>query len=384
MFIQAIKPMVRSLLKATIVIGFIAILTACTNEHPKREENPIVIKNPTYGKWQNNPASPLSFDQTLTIGNRKDIILPRKLSITGPVVDDQGNIYFIDTKRGIMYSFDPEGNIRWKEGGAGNKTQKFNSAQGLAIGHNHLYVGMANGSRLNILNLKGHVINRVSLKRFGLTFTSIESTIKDSLLIVKSPVFGKVGSKITVLNVSGQPNEVSQFKIIFGKSSSEGVSIGVSLQVVDSLIAAGNDKKYTVRLYNIYGKHLKTIKRDFNKLSPEGIYKMGKGIRVCIYGNFNTFVDLNNGYYLATLSWPVNIKDPDLACKEKKAAVLKNSIDLYNSRGILLYSLESMGKFPNIGEIAYVDNNGNIYTKTNDPFPQIRRYRPVITAPEEQ
>lgn len=55
--------------------------------------------------------------------------------------------------------------------------------------------------------------------------------------------------------------------------------------------------------------------------------------------------------------------------------MLANSIDFFNRNGDLLYSMEDTETtIPEIGEPAFVDQNGKLYTKTDLPYPQVRRY----------
>jgi hypothetical protein len=58
---------------------------------------------------------------------------------------------------------------------------------------------------------------------------------------------------------------------------------------------------------------------------------------------------------------------------------LNHPLDLFDAEGRFLYSLVEDGAFtPSIGRPQLVGADGRLYTISDDPFPQIRRYRVQI------
>jgi outer membrane protein assembly factor BamB len=369
----------------------IGIITGCSGHKGRKQSN--IINNPTKGKWQDQAKPPLKFTHTLTIGNQTDLILSGAYQIDGPVVDSTGNIYFIDTQRDVMYCFNPQGNLRWKTGQKGKGPGDFNKPFGLVINGHHLYTANIRGTRIDEFNLQGKLINSTPTKAFDMgIFSSVVGFISDSLLVTSNGLMGTFGAKITILNTSDTLEKTAQFKVTpdpdlkFNKHLGMGVSIGI----IGSLIAAGNSGDYTMRFYDKNGNVIRTVSRNFDKLVRFGHYQTTSGSSgIGSFGALSAPVDLYNGYYLVHLSWPTNVTNPNQFLKNSmvnqhnsKKAIYKNALDLYDTDWTLLYSLNYDGRAPKIGTISYVDSKGNIYTKSNSPFPQIRRYKVIIRPPK--
>lgn len=330
--------------------------------------------------------SPLTFTLELTIGGKSDLILSG--NITGPVADKKGNIYFIDDKKGILYSFDSKGNLRWKTGTVGRGPGDFNEPRGLVISNGFLYTANIHGIRIDKFNLMGELVSSTSLDEKKLAFKLV-GFISDTLLVGGSMLLGELGTKVTVLNTADDLEMVSEFNITppTKLQTPRFIAGGVGISIMDSLIAAGNIGKYRNSLFTVKGKKVKTVSRDFHKLMLPGFYKTEGSTGVSGFGSLSPPLNLKNGYYITTLSWPTNVEDPDRFTKKLFQSeggvevISKNAIDLYTSGGKLLYSLVSEGVAPKIGTTTYVDAEGNVYTKTNKPFPQIRRYQIIIEPP---
>lgn len=372
------------------VIVSLILLTSCTQKNSRK--NSDTVNNPTYGIWQNLSETPLKFELEQTFGNNEGIMFPSTYQLIGPVADDKGNVYVIDGQNGSLYSFDQNGNIRWKKGEKGKGPGDFQRPKGLVTDGEYLYTANVSGSRIDQFDLEGNLINSNSLESLDLSFTTVEGFISDSLLVTTSTVWGKLGEKVIVLNTADELKKVSEFEIIVAPSIElgKGLSSGVSVQIVDSLIAAGNLRDYNIPFYNSNGNIVKTISRDFDKLVRPGYSNSTKRRTIRTFGGLGAPLLLPNGYYLTTLSWPINVDDPDQFLKKSanssentQRPIFKNSIDLYDMDGTLLYSLEEEGRIPDIGTISFVDTKGNIYTKANEPFPQLRRYSLTINKPED-
>lgn len=352
-------------------------------------EDSVVI-NPEYGEWQDAAIQPIEFERILTIGNDDDFMLPSAYNIIGPVTDPTGNIYFIDEKKGKLYSFDPQGNMRWKTGDVGKGPGDFQNPRGLVTDGKYLYTANIQGSRIDKFNLQGELINSTTLENFDLTFANVEGILADTLLVTASTVWEKIGRKITILNIADTLKKVSQFEVeaSTNREVPQGFAFDLNIHIVDTLIATGNIGTYEINLYSIRGEKVKTIARKFEKLMVPGFYSAGNSRSVRSYGDLDPPVNLKNGYFVTTLSWPTNVDDPDQFLRrsresngESAQVKYKNAIDLYDAQGTLLYTIESEERTPEIGTIAHIDARGFMYTKSNTPFPQIRKYKVTISPP---
>lgn len=159
------------------------------------------------------------------------------------------------------------------------------------------------------------------------------------------------------------------------------MSSGIQIDVIDSLIAADNKVEYRIPSYDENGELVKVVKRNFDKIVRPGFFRSGSSSGIYDYGGLEAPVELGNGYLITSLSWPTNVDDPDQFAKTGSFRDIKSahSVDLYNENGTLLYSQEGERRStPKIGNISYVDPNGKVYIKTNDPYPQIQRYSLTI------
>lgn len=381
----------KNFLFGAITILSIAFLFSCTIQS-SNSENAETINNPTYGTWQDQPESPLDFELEQIFGNNEEVILPQSSQLAGPVADPAGNLYIIDGQNGTMYSFDPKGNIRWKTGEEGTGPGDFERPRGLVTDGEYLYTANVSGSRIDQFDLDGNLINSISLESLDLSFTTVEGFLSDSLLVATSTLWGKLGEKVIALNTKNNLKVANQFDIVVAPDLEfgNGLSSGINVEIVDTLIAVGNKKDYSIQFYNRKGSKIKTIKRDFDKLVRPGFYQSGGSRTIGSYGGLNAPIYLSTGYYLTSLSWPTNIDDPDKFLKNSMndrqnatKPIFKNAIDLYGADDTLRYSLEQEGRTPKIGSLSHVDKNGKIYTKADDPFPQIRRYNLTVNTPDE-
>src|SRR5699024_7891536 len=98
-----------------------------------------IVNNPEQGLWQNIEKQPLTFELERVYGNNKNILFPRVILLQGPVADQKGNIYVLDAKSSVLYSFAPNGKLKWKKGQPGRGPGDFLKPRGLIIHDGNLY-----------------------------------------------------------------------------------------------------------------------------------------------------------------------------------------------------------------------------------------------------
>lgn len=377
--------MTVNLNKILVFCCFILIIS-CTGQSNNKKN---VISNPAKGAWQDQQPAPLQFKLEQTFGDNKENMLSASYSIAGPVADSLGNVYFIDGKKGVMYSFDPNGNLRWEKGKKGKGPGDFKRPQGLVTDGKHLYTANVSGSRIDQFDLQGKLINSVSLEDLDTSFNSVVG-VSDSLLVTSSTVMGEIATKVNIFSIKDDSKKITHFKIGSTRDLDlpKGLGSSFNIQIADTLIAAGNIKDYALQFYDFDGEKVKTVRRDFDKLMRPGFMSSGNSRSIRGFGRLNAPVQLSENYYLSSLSWPTNVADPDEYLeksmdedKNVPKVTYKNALDLYNKNGEFLYTLEGEESSPAIGSIAYVDADGKVYTKLNDPYPQIRRYSVAIAPP---
>jgi len=382
------------------VILTLLIITACEgnnsnsdNTIPDRpaREPAETISNPTGGTWQDAEEKPLELTLELTIGNDTDFMLPASWKIVGPVADEGGTIYFIDRANSHMYAFDSTGTQQWVTGKKGKGPDDFSQPRGIALNQSHLFVSNINGTRIDRYNFNGELMENFALPE-DLSFTNLIGFIHDSLLVTENTLWGEAGSKVIVFNVNNEFNKVLEFEVPSDPQIKfiSGFSSGFGFNVLDTLIVAGNLGNYALQFYNREGEYVRKVKRDFDKLVKPGLYSRGGGGTIRSFGGLSAPYRLLPNYFVVQYQWPDNLDDPDAYVKkaaqgEENLPDLKqrNGMDLYDQNFNLLYVSTFDGSDYPIGKIVYSDGSGHIYTKSNQPFPQIRRYWIRVKSPDE-
>ncbi|HAH49951.1 MAG TPA: hypothetical protein DCL80_01230, partial [Balneola sp.] len=102
--------------KLLLPTGLLLILFSCAKENKTEiTEGADIIKNPEYGELQNAENSPVRFE----LVNSTELIFEDDLiigSINAFTVDDDGNMYFVDSRQGKMVSLDTNGEFRFVTG----------------------------------------------------------------------------------------------------------------------------------------------------------------------------------------------------------------------------------------------------------------------------
>ena len=94
---------------------------------------------------------------------------------------------------------------------------------------------------------------------------------------------------------------------------------------------------------------------------------------------------ITENYSITNVVWPTNFEDPDQAAEDAfkgnfRELISKNALNVFNAAGDFLYSIEYEGFTSEIGKIKHADGDGFLYTATNDPYPQLRKYKVMISA----
>lgn len=370
------------------IVICLLLFFACSNRDEEMAKSTIV-KNPKYGRWQDRGQFPIDFKMEMTFGSKSDrdgYLFSGRYNIVGPVVDPMGNVYVLDNVRNRLLSFDLEGNLRWITGEEGRGPGDLLKVRGIAINDTALFIGNIKGSRLDQYDLQGNYIRSLPLESKDLILVQVEGFLNNGLLVTSSVIWGEYGNRVTVFDISDTLKKVSQFdvKVLKDVEIGKGLNATLDISIFDSLIALGNYRDYAIKFYNKKGQNVKIITRDFEKLVRPGVVNNASNRSMQTLGNLSAPIELEKGYFLTTLYWPIGIDDPDeFARKALYASSLhvefSSSIDLFKSNGTLLFTEEKEGQWlPDIGKITYVDSNGYLYTIKDNPYPQIVKYKVTV------
>jgi len=357
-----------------------------------------VINNPERGLWQDRSTKPIKYSLVQVFGedfddpNADGVLFPSDRSIWGVDTDEEGNVYALDIDSPMLVKMSPDGELLWQRGrGPGD----LESAYSLTVSDS-VYISNIRGTRIDVFSRSGSYIKSIDFHQLDQKYDyMVVGTIRNEYLVLKSPVLGKIGARILVLDIDDDYSIASDFTITEepGVTFPSSWELTNSAKIIDDYIVLGSYLTYKMSYYSIDGNLVKEVGREFPKYVRPGIYIPGDGRAQVISRSYlSSFLKINKEYLINKVTWPDNVKEDDMdelaqdiyeifvlgIDKERPVFKSKNSIDLYSIQGELLYSDEGDGVHPEIGRITHVDHEGFLYTIANTPYPEIRKYKIII------
>ncbi|MTI89723.1 MAG: hypothetical protein FH748_17360 [Balneolaceae bacterium] len=367
-------------------IIIISLVTFSCSDSPPEEVNAKdgFVNNPTWGKYQDseNPPVQLVLEDSIKVQFHGDDILT---GFTSLITDSNGNFYFLDRRQNKLISASPDGSVRWVTGQKGRGPGDFEYARNMIIHDDVLLISNLSGSRLDRFDLSGNFIASQPFDK-ETSFASLVGITSQDVLVINSFLRGALGSNIYTFDYSQDSLQlINNFEIDQSGDLEipKGVSAGIAVQLVDEFIIAGSTVDYSLTTYNLEGKLIKKITRDFDKIVRPGFYstEQSRGIRT--FGGLGSAKVFPNGYFIVEAFWPTNVSDPDKIAEDSHGLEIinRNSTDFYDPDGTLLYSITGEGFSPERGTIKHIDPYGNAYKVKTDPEPTIYSYK--LKVPEE-
>lgn len=347
-----------------------------------------VINNPEKGLWQDREEVPISFELVQTYGAEfPDLGAAFSTSnkIFGVQTDNAGNVYVLDTMIPLLVKFSPSGEEIWKWDQRGRGPGDLDSPFSIAVTDSLVFVSNLNGSRIDVLSKSGVFIktkNSAGISKQPLLLVGI---IENKFLVIRNTILGEVGVQITILDIEDDLEIYSQFKALDKTELDIPASYHIPnlVSIVEDQTVIAGVMSYEIRYYDKEGDLKKRVNRKFPDFFRIGFYDGGQRGYAVSLGSLTSFYEIADNYLVNYVIWPSNLDDPDQAAEDMfngKFPDLKqeSSLDLFNKRGELLYSIKSKSARPDIGSIKHSDSEGFLYTTTNTPYPQIRKYKIVI------
>ncbi|MGF1670444.1 MAG: 6-bladed beta-propeller, partial [Balneolaceae bacterium] len=203
-----------------LIILISILFVSCTNQTDPDQSfsnNPdITIHNPEYGIWQNSENPPVSFELEQVYGAETEdegVLFSNLFSIVGPVTDTAGTIYLIDQGTSRLMSFSSDGTLLWDTGQEGEGPGDLMRPRGLAIDGEFLYLDNNSGSRIDKFDLKGNFVESLTWSSSDLPTLRVIGFLPNRKLVTSSTLWGEIGVKINVLDISDGISIFSQFDI---------------------------------------------------------------------------------------------------------------------------------------------------------------------------
>jgi len=353
------------------------------------------IHNPEKGAWQDFDTKPITYNLVQVFGkefddkNTNSVPFSEGKKIWGVDTDEDGNVYALDVNIPRLVKFSPKGELLWQIDQRGRGPGDLEYAYSLAVSDS-VFITNIRGTRVDIFSKNGVYIKSVALNGFEGSFDfTIIGTIDNDYLVLKAAILGKIGARIVILDIKNNFSVGSDFTFTEETNVPFPSNWNVLNQstIIDNYIVITSYLSYKMYYYDIEGKLVKEVSREFPEYKRPGIYiSRGEGFHVTLIGDIGGHRKIDDKYLINYITWTENVDDDDAMDKFAKDIfngdypdrTYKNSIDLYSYEGKLLYSEEGEGLTPTIGKIRHIDHEGFLYTVTSDPFPQIKKYEVCI------
>jgi len=350
---------------------------------------PLEIINPHEGVWQGVESVPIEFKQVFSFGKEfpdQGIVFSSRGKIVGLDTDAEENVYVLDNQLNMLVKFSKTGELIWKIDQEGRGPGDIEYPLDIAVSKESVFVSNIFGSRLDVFDLKGSFIRSIDMYDISTNPVKIIGVLNKSYLVLENVVYGKPGIKISVLDIENEFELISQFNAFddTGLKIPAGAQVAKEATIIGKYIVVAGAMSYRLDYFDEFGSLHKSVKRDFPEFVRVGVaHNSSRGYAVQL-GGLTSFYQLSDSLLMSNVVWPENIKDPDKAAEmalkgEFMPLESKNSLDFYSQKGELMYSMLSNGFRPEIGGILHTDNDGYLYTATNNPYPQIVKYEVIIT-----
>lgn len=350
---------------------------------------PLEIINPHEGVWQGVESVPIEFKQVFSFGKEfpdQGIVFSSRGKIVGLDTDAEENVYVLDNQLNMLVKFSKTGELIWKIDQEGRGPGDIEYPLDIAVSKESVFVSNIFGSRLDVFDLKGSFIRSIDMYDISTNPVKIIGVLNKSYLVLENVVYGKPGIKISVLDIENEFELISQFNAFddTGLKIPAGAQVAKEATIIGKYIVVAGAMSYRLDYFDEFGSLHKSVKRDFPEFVRVGVaHNSSRGYAVQL-GGLTSFYQLSDSLLMSNVVWPENIKDPDKAAEmalkgEFMPLESKNSLDFYSQKGELMYSMLSNGFRPEIGGILHTDNDGYLYTATNNPYPQVVKYEVIIT-----
>lgn len=373
--------MTRNLITVAILIF---TLFGCSTEQNNSKGEPEVFNNPEYGTLQDLENPPFEFELVRTI----KVELPEDFILTDfdeLITDQDGNFYFMDQKQFKLISIDRDGNFRWMTGKKGRGPGDFEEAKSMVTDGKNLYIGNLDGARLDIFDFDRNFLKSHNLEK-DVSFGNFIGFSSEGQLVGTTPSWENWDLNIFVLDIyedSVSLNREFNINQSKGLKTNRRMATYTSVKIHNDVIFSGSLLDYSYEEYDLTGKLLKKVTRDYDTIVRPGMASVGESESLRIFGGTSAPLTLSGKYRIMHAYWPVNVTDPDQFVKRSMTGSVpkveyRHSRDVFTLEGELLFSFENDGNLPEMGSIDHIDHidhNNSIYTSTVTPEAIIHEYK---------
>ncbi len=373
---------------AVVVLFVSALLVGCgtqTGEEGTFEtetQNGIsVITNTDAPVWASVDEAPIRFELEQTFGVESEPQEAILSSTSSVAVDETGTVYVLDRSEHRVHAFNADGTLKWSAGRQGEGPGELNFPTHLLLRHNgHLLISHQQGSAIDVWDEAGGFVERLDVG-------GVEGYLAPTLVFSEEDRLGFITRDEDnfdwFLVIVSQPDLqiITETPIAFELSGRPGISVLPQVAFTDGTLYLAQQDRYAVQGFTAEGERRKEIRRpDIGDLLGQGMYNPDGVLRIRTYSELSIPLIFPDGSSLIASYWSPDVDDPDETLRravdgEDVDISFNAALDLYEASGRLLGRLQwNDARKPDVGRPMIVGPNGKLYSATDDPFPQVRRY----------
>lgn len=345
-----------------ILVSIVIFSIYCSKEKWQgkiyKEQEVTVIESEGSGIWGDKINEIIKFKENLSLGEEEGqefLIFHSKLDLA---VDSELNIYVLDIRNHRLLKFTKEGNFIWKTGRKGQGPGEFRNPSEVVVSPSEEIWVLDPPTLIHLFDAQGKYKRTINLKGRCSNF----QFLPDGRLFISRTTRGQMGIAAEYYSIEGEFLEKFHAEYRYGLNlpSWAGGGFGGGFRFLEGKIYMTLPDKYEIREYDLEGKLLEKIKRDFELKPPE--------LREYQRGYIMMASNVMGPCFLYKRKMLLNM----LMLVERKADrefEMKLYLDFFNEKGQFLGSY----KLPEETRLNTIDPENNLYFVQQEPFPRVIR-----------
>jgi len=350
--------------KLTLFIFILMVIFSvnCSKEKWKgriyKETGVTVIESEGPGIWGDKINEKIKFKENLSLGIEKGeefLLFHSKLDVA---VDSESNIYVLDIRNHRLLKFNKEGNFLWKTGRKGQGPGEFRNPSEVVLSPTEEIWVLDSPTLIHLFEAQGKYQRTMNLRGRCNNFYFLP----DGRLFINRTTRGQMGIAADYYSIEGEFLEKFPDEYRYGPNlpSWAGGGYGGGFRFLEGKIYMTLPDKYEIREYDLEGKLLGKIKRDF-KLKPPELRKYQTGF-IMMASNVIGPCFLYKRKMLLNMLMLVEEK-------AEREFEFNFFLDFFNEKGQFLGSY----KLPEGKRLNTLDHENNFYFVQQEPFPRVIR-----------
>jgi len=355
----------KRVLSFLVLASILVFIFSCTKEEWEgkiyKEQEVTIVENRGPGLWGEEAGDKVQFIEDISIGEYEGedyLMFNRLLSVA---VDSRLNIYILDRQNQRLFKFDREGDFIWETGQKGQGPGEFQFPSNVTLTPSES-IAVRDGSLIHFFSNDGIFQKTVKLKgRFmGLKI------LPDGRFLMTRTVSGELGVAAEYHSMDGQFLGKFPDEYRYGPKLSGGAAYyGGEFEIFDNKLYLSLPGTYEIREYDLEGKILRKIRRDF-KIKPPNIKFEDRGWLAgpsdvsgpCFFYQGKMLVNLLNIVEILT----------------EDEYEIEKFIDFFNEKGQFLGTYQ----LPENQTLAAIDSEGHFYFIQWEPYPKVIRSKLIL------